>query len=77
MKSIVDGLRPEFKDQITILYLDADTPKGKDMMAKYEIRSHPATIVTAADGSLLWKQGGGLNAEQIEAKLTEYSIALD
>ena len=76
MKSIVDGLRPEFKDQITILYIDADTPKGQHMMAKYEIRSHPSTIVTGSDGELLWSQQGGMNEEQIRARLEEFANAV-
>lgn len=77
MKSIVDGLRPEFEDQITILYMDADTPSGQQMMAKYNLRSHPSTIVTDAEGELLWSWLGGLNEEQIRTQLEEFANSVE
>ena len=74
MRSIVDGLRPEFDERITLEYIDADTPTGQQLMRQYELRSHPSTVVTDADGNLLWSYTGGLSDQQLRAKMAEYAL---
>ncbi len=74
MRSIVDGLRPEFGEQITLEYIDAGTQSGQQLMRQYQLRSHPSTVVLDADGNLLWSYTGGLSDQQLRDKMAEYAL---
>jgi hypothetical protein len=75
MRSIVNGLQPEFKDRILIQYVDADSANGQALLKQYDLPGHPSTVVTGTAGEVLWKQVGGMSERQIYEKLEEFAIS--
>jgi hypothetical protein len=73
MQPIVNGLEPEFEEQIVFQHVDANGEEGRKTMSAYGLRGHPSYAIVDVDGSALWTAVGQLSAEQLRQSLIMYS----
>jgi hypothetical protein len=73
MQPIVNGLEPEFEDQIAFQHVDANSEAGRRAMSAYGLRGHPSYAIVDVDGSVRWTAAGQLPAEQLRQALIAHS----
>jgi hypothetical protein len=71
----VDGLREQYGDQVSFVYLNAqDGGQGEEAFSFYGLRGHPSLVFVRTDGAVSWiKPGISTRAElqtAIEQEIT-------
>ena len=66
MKPILEELKTMVGDEFTIIKIDID--KNQPLAVKYQIQSVP-TLVIFKKGTIVWRQSGVMQADQLKALL--------
>ena len=70
MQPVVDGLREEYGETVTSMYLNAlDGAQGQAAFEFYNLRGHPTVLVLNADGEVVFNGLGIVPADEIRAAL--------
>jgi thioredoxin 1 len=69
MSPILDDLKKQMGDQVSILKIDVD--KNPGVAAKYQVRGVP-TLMIFKSGEQLWRQSGVYSAHDLQAILIQY-----
>ena len=72
MTPIVNGLETEFAGRLAFDRQDANAPEGPALLQAYSVRGHPAYVIVAVDGQMLWQASGQLNAQALRAQVSRY-----
>ena len=73
LKSYIDALREQLKDQIEVTEIDSETEEGQGKMEEYEIENEdslPATLIIEDDESI-YKAWYGADLPQIDQVIFE------
>jgi thioredoxin-related protein len=70
-KPIVDGLEKDLQGQADVVRLSVLSELGRDVAMQYGVRAVPTFLIFDAQGTLIGRQVGFPNREQIETLVTE------
>lgn len=65
----MNGLETEFGAALIVLRVDISDPAGQQVSLRYGSRTTPTFILLDGSGSEIWRQVGGLDADQVRAAL--------
>ncbi|UCH59794.1 MAG: thioredoxin family protein [Anaerolineales bacterium] len=68
-KPIVDGIERDHAGQLIVLRVDVQDPVGKIMAREQSVIATPTFILYNAQGEILWKSVGTINAKRIAEAL--------
>ena len=71
MHPILDELKKRMGDQVKIVKIDVDIPANRQSVYTYQIQSVP-TLMLFKNGTLLWRQSGVVQTEQLQEIVEKY-----
>ena len=71
MHPILDELKKRMGDQVKIVKIDVDIPANRQSVYTYQIQSVP-TLMLFKNGTLLWRQSGVVQTEQLQDIVEKY-----
>ncbi len=74
MTPIVDGLVPEYEEQVDFKFLNAGLGDGKRIFEFYGLPGHPSYILLSPDGEVLWRGFGPVSAEALGSEIEKLAI---
>ena len=66
---VVNGLKTELAEQLTVLQVDIATPAGKELSEKFNAFGTPTFIFFDPAGVEVWRTIGMLDPEKVRASL--------
>lgn len=69
MEEVINRVRPDFEDRVTILTVNIDEEPAASR--RWKVRALPYQVFLDASGEEVWRHGGKLSEEELREKLTE------
>ncbi len=66
MGSILEELKKELGDRITVIKIDIDAPRNQELSVTHSIRSVP-TLLLFMDGKIVWRHSGVIRTDEIRS----------
>lgn len=71
MKPIVDGLIEEYKNVVTIYYVDVEKPDFSELISAFRINAVPTFAFVNSDGTLNDYFVGSLSKDELKKKIEQ------
>jgi thioredoxin-like negative regulator of GroEL len=75
MRPIVDGLKSEYGEQVSFVYLNAaDRAEGQSMFERLSLPGHPGSVIFTADGQEVYRGFGVVDESLLRERIEDVII---